>query len=118
MAESLGIWAARGAAARSTAAKRSADGDGVLVRRRNVIGGLLAIAYDRMGVVLDSQGLALTALGGFGCWRRVGCRELRLPHLWKPFCLWLWDGSDPTVFLLAWVWLLAKGEVPGVASPT
>src|ERR1700735_281047 len=47
MAVALGIWAGRGVAATSTAAARVRVRDGVL---QNVIGSLLAIAYDRIKV--------------------------------------------------------------------
>ena len=49
MAVAVGVWAGRGVAAMSTAAARVRVRDGVL---QNVIGGLLAIAYDRIGVVI------------------------------------------------------------------
>jgi hypothetical protein len=47
MAEAVGIWAERGAAATKMAAMRARAWDGVL---QHVIGGLLAIAYDRIKV--------------------------------------------------------------------
>jgi hypothetical protein len=47
---------------------RSAVGDGVLLRRRHVIDGLLAIAYDRIGRLIDSRRGGTGWLGGFGCY--------------------------------------------------
>jgi hypothetical protein len=47
MEEAMGVWAERGAAVTTMAAMRARAWDGVL---QNVIGSLLAIAYDRIKV--------------------------------------------------------------------
>jgi hypothetical protein len=45
MEEAIGVWAERGAAATKMAATMASAWDGVL---RDIIGSLLAIAYDRI----------------------------------------------------------------------